>query len=272
MNIDTVKIKNFRNYLGEHEFVLNKTITILYGSNGFGKSSFFDAIEWCLTGDISRYDKTFERKSVINHNCDFENAECCVEIVFGGNVLSRSFKIVNREYRRETIKINTNDGNVIRGKENVDVFLKHTYAGATNSDLFGNLIKQSHILSQDQVTDFISKDDPKERFNSLADIMGLKNVLYMYENFKEIQNEVKNSKSKLEDKEQRNFESIQLRSKDLIPIESELLIEIQNVIQQIPDVQTLEKVLPTIEQEKIALKHQINQAKHVLKDVEKKDI
>jgi hypothetical protein len=76
----------------------------------------------------------------------------------------------------------------------VDNFLKYAYAGSETSDLFGSLIKQSHILSQDQVTDFISKDDPKDRFNSLADIMGLKNILYIYENFKEVRGEVQSTK------------------------------------------------------------------------------
>lgn len=270
MNIEKVKIKNFRNYFGEHEFILNKTITILYGSNGFGKSSFFDAIEWCLTGGISRYDRSFDRKSVINHSCNFENDECNVEIYFGGNILSRSFKVVNNEFRRESVKITTKSGEIIRYKENVDNFLKHTFAGADNNDLFGSLIKQSHILSQDQVTDFISKDDPKDRFNSLADIMGLKNVLYIYDNFKEIRNEVYNTKIKLEEMQGKNHDSMQLRSKDIIPVGAELLDEIESLIKQQPSVEILEEVLPKLEQNKLSLRQTIKQAKEVLEKIEQK--
>lgn len=270
MNIEMVKMKNFRNYFGEHEFILNKKITILYGSNGFGKSSFFDAIEWCLTGGISRYDRSFDRKSVINHSCNFENDECIVEIYFGGNILSRSFKVVNNEFKRESVKITTKSGEIIRYKENVDNFLKHTYAGADNNDLFGSLIKQSHILSQDQVTDFISKDDPKDRFNSLADIMGLKNVLYMFENFKEIRNEVRSTKIKLEEMKGKNHDSMQLRSTDIIPVDAELLDEIESLIQQQPSVENLEEVLPKIEHNKLSLRQSINQAKEALKNIEQK--
>jgi len=270
MNIDAVKIKNFRNYLGEHEFLLNKKITILYGSNGFGKSSFFDAIEWCLTGEISRYDKSFNKISIINHNCNFENAECCVEIIFGGNILSRSFKVVDSKINRESVKIKPKSGKVIRFKDNVDNFLKHTYSESEKSDLFGSLIKQSHILSQDQVTEFISKDDPKERFNSLADIMGLKNVLYLFENFKGIRSEVQNSKIKLEDKKQQNQDKMGLRSKDLIPIGAELIEEIEFLIQGPPSVETLEKVLPTLEQLKLTIRQNINQTKVALEDIQLK--
>src|SRR5207244_4110806 len=30
-------------------------LTLLVGTNGLGKSSFFDGIEWCLTANISRF-------------------------------------------------------------------------------------------------------------------------------------------------------------------------------------------------------------------------
>ncbi|MGR5941917.1 AAA family ATPase [Bacillus pacificus] len=40
MKINKLYIKNFRNYIGEHEFDLSKKITILFGENGYGKSTF----------------------------------------------------------------------------------------------------------------------------------------------------------------------------------------------------------------------------------------
>lgn len=270
MNIDVVKIKNFRNYLGEHEFFLEKTITILYGANGFGKSSFFDAIEWCLTGDISRYGKDFKPKDIINHNCDFEDTECSVEIIFGGNILSRGFKVKNNDVKREAVKVTTESGDIIRYKKNVDNFLKHSYATAEETDLFGDLIKQSHILSQDQVPDFISKDNPKDRFNSLADIMGLKNILYIYENFKGIQSEVDNTKSKLEDERKQNHDNMELRSNDFISMDEKLLEEIERLINYSPSLKVLEEVVPSIEQNRLTLRQEIYQSKELLKEIQGK--
>lgn len=62
MRIKEVRINGIRgfNYLkddtsGEpapHRILLNGKHLFLYGENGTGKSSLFDAIEWCLTGDI----------------------------------------------------------------------------------------------------------------------------------------------------------------------------------------------------------------------------
>ena len=61
MRISEIWIKNFRGYgenldeKGEfYKFIdLEKPdIVLMTGHNGYGKTSFYEAIEWCLTDDI----------------------------------------------------------------------------------------------------------------------------------------------------------------------------------------------------------------------------
>lgn len=81
MNINKLVIKNFKNYTGEHIFDLNKRITIIFGNNGFGKSSFFDAIEWCMTGRLNRFNKReFKPRDVLTFNNYGRDKECKVQI------------------------------------------------------------------------------------------------------------------------------------------------------------------------------------------------
>ena len=62
MNLKKVKITNFRGYGvndrsddGSFTFdELNQGLVVLNGFNGFGKTSFYEAIEWCLTDSIKR--------------------------------------------------------------------------------------------------------------------------------------------------------------------------------------------------------------------------
>lgn len=51
-----VHLKDFRTF-GEFRLPVppGPGLTLLVGTNGLGKSSFFDGIEWCLTGSISRF-------------------------------------------------------------------------------------------------------------------------------------------------------------------------------------------------------------------------
>src|SRR5471030_1489376 len=101
MKISNLVINNFKNFLGIHQINLDKEINIVYGDNGFGKSTFFEAIEWCLTGEIDKYknlgDKDFNENDLINYHIKSSEKLCSVELGFGDNVLIRSFKILNKK-------------------------------------------------------------------------------------------------------------------------------------------------------------------------------
>lgn len=63
MIISKLKIKNFRGYTDKTIDFLNKPVVLLYASNGVGKTTIIDAIEWCLTGSIGRLKDAFDMRS-----------------------------------------------------------------------------------------------------------------------------------------------------------------------------------------------------------------
>ena len=54
IRLESISIENFRAYRKAQEFDLSADVTVLYGPNGFGKTSFFDAIDFAATGEIGR--------------------------------------------------------------------------------------------------------------------------------------------------------------------------------------------------------------------------
>ena len=58
-----LEIRNFRAYRGTHEFDLDADLVVLFGPNGFGKTSFFDALDFAYTGGVGRFDERFGRKT-----------------------------------------------------------------------------------------------------------------------------------------------------------------------------------------------------------------
>lgn len=52
--LDAVEIKNFRAYRKAQTLDLAADLVVLYGPNGFGKTSFFDAVDFAATGGIGR--------------------------------------------------------------------------------------------------------------------------------------------------------------------------------------------------------------------------
>lgn len=203
MRIEKVTIKNFRNYIGEHHFELNKDITIFYGDNGFGKSSFFDAIEWCLSGTISRFSdegesEKFKRDLINRYELakGYEELECSISLEFNDIKLNRKFNVRNNTFGKVSVKvcdssnktIRNSEGKLINSKERVDEYLSGLFQQKINANknLFGKLMKQTYILSQDQITEFISSEDPVETFRSIANIMGFKPMLKLSDNLKKV--------------------------------------------------------------------------------------
>jgi DNA repair exonuclease SbcCD ATPase subunit len=62
--LSRIKIENFRTF-GDFDISIPAApgLTLLTGTNGLGKSSFFDAIEWGLTGTVRRFDR-YLKKSI----------------------------------------------------------------------------------------------------------------------------------------------------------------------------------------------------------------
>jgi DNA repair exonuclease SbcCD ATPase subunit len=55
--LERIELSNFRAFGDSFSLELpnGPGITLVYGPNGFGKTTLFDGIEWCLTNDISRF-------------------------------------------------------------------------------------------------------------------------------------------------------------------------------------------------------------------------
>lgn len=54
IRIQRIEIENFRAYRTLRVFDIASDVTVLYGPNGFGKTSLFDAIDFAVTGSIGR--------------------------------------------------------------------------------------------------------------------------------------------------------------------------------------------------------------------------
>lgn len=80
-----LELNGFRAYREKQDFELDADIIVLFGPNGFGKTSFFDAIDFACTGSVARFDERFGRdverlaKSLVN--LDSSPEDCYVVAV-----------------------------------------------------------------------------------------------------------------------------------------------------------------------------------------------
>lgn len=62
LRLKEIEINNFRAYRESRKFDLDADLVVLFGPNGFGKTSFFDAIDFVCTGGVGRFEERFGRK------------------------------------------------------------------------------------------------------------------------------------------------------------------------------------------------------------------
>lgn len=188
VRLNQVKIKNFRNFQGEHKFDFFKDITIFLGDNGNGKSSIFDAIQWCISGKIARFGNNSTeslRNILINNKAD----DCFVEMLFSNNLkLKRSIS------RNSNITVSCQDenGRIVRGEENVKGCVNEAFKKLQNSNFdFQESLKAS-LLAQDQVLNLIANDGPKDRYRSISSILGMDEITNLKQNFEKVRNLIEN--------------------------------------------------------------------------------
>lgn len=214
IRLKQVTIKNFRNFQGEYEFDFTKNITIFLGDNGNGKSSIFDAIQWCITGKIDRFGEN-SAESWRNILINKDSNDCFVEILF-----SNELKLKRSVSRNSNITVSCQDGDdrVVRGEGNVKDCLNSAFVDSQNNNFDFQEALKSSLLAQDQVLNFIASDTPTQRYNVLSSILGMEEIAKIKQNLetvrriiekkvneedrieKQITEEIENQKLKLETK------------------------------------------------------------------------
>jgi DNA repair protein SbcC/Rad50 len=242
MNIEKITLSNFRNYKGVHNIDLNKRITILYGENGNGKSSFFDGVEWCLTGKVSRFTNLTNLKTSLANKSIKLKEECYVEIHFANFILKRMFERNENGFTRIEVsisekKIVNNKKSIEKiavGEENVDQFLRNEldnngFYFKDKKHTVGELINKAYVLSQDQVTNFVSRDKPDERYQALASIMGFEQVIKLMKNIENAKKLLVMELDKLETESNRLSMEIQKIETQKVEVNHELIKKVKEI-------------------------------------------
>ncbi|NFQ68080.1 AAA family ATPase [Clostridium sporogenes] len=197
MKINEVKIKNFRGFgennngyyifsdLAKYKFI------IFNGFNGFGKTSFFDSIEWCITGKISRIqDKAkilLETNLKQSANLKFANED------------ERAGKVEKKHRNVEVIIIFDDGTSFKRTSERESLYpdlskieiLDENLQHIDEKTFFEKLIKSNklsaeelistNILGQERINEFLRSTNPKDRTKKLMNLIGHKTLVDIVE-------------------------------------------------------------------------------------------
>lgn len=204
MKLQKMTIKAFRGFLDVSEFNLDGDVILLVGSNGLGKSSFFDAFEWCLTGKLKRYESSkIEKKQhpyIVNR---FANGNAFVKASFiSGTDMIELTREGNEKKTALSIKVNDN---IIPRRDANEKLLEILVSddellGQIRHDDLEYLLLRSHLLEQELTSEFLRSVSPTNRFSQISKILGADRFEIFYKkvsrSYKFIDEEIVNEKTK----------------------------------------------------------------------------
>lgn len=167
--IKSIQISDFRIYSGQHEFSFDNegvlsNLMVIYAPNGFGKTSFFDAIEWCYNSKIRRFETEVLLQEI--NRRDYSSGD---KILLTNR---KSFK----NGKSGNVAIYTSDDKIIKrtAVERKATKLDYKYDYRTISPLTSDYSQQvldrlvkTNILTQDKIDEFLRHTKPDERFSQL---------------------------------------------------------------------------------------------------------
>jgi DNA repair exonuclease SbcCD ATPase subunit len=201
--IKSIEIADFRAYRDKQTFTFEKNggianLMVLYAPNGYGKTSFFDAIEWCFSGKIARFES-----SILGPEVDKRTFAEGDQILLTNR---QSFKKNNRT--KGLVKITTADDQMIDRKTDPRQITgrpgkKYDYRPGTLATVFeastlASLVT-TNILTQDMIDTFLRYQSPEDKFKGLIEFWpeGL-NATTTYKYLTNYERVLRNEKSVLE--------------------------------------------------------------------------
>jgi exonuclease SbcC len=161
MKIKKVEIEAFRAYKTKTDGTFDFTnhgeepanFVAIYAPNGFGKSSFYDAVEWAITNRVKRLD-SYQHEVKSTKNPD------------------EGLKILRNKYVEDntstTVVLSTNNQNVHeRQLPNIRKNQNDMSLGKSENEFF-----RRAILSQDEIEGFLREEKPQERYSKFMESFG----------------------------------------------------------------------------------------------------
>ncbi|NER01702.1 MAG: AAA family ATPase [Okeania sp. SIO3C4] len=175
LKLRSIRLKNWKCYQNQEiKFNLNtdKQIWIVFGQNGFGKTSILEAIQWCLYGAKAISDSKLLdhfNRVIVKQN---PNLEMSVELVFerNGDIYNIS-RVAKREIQGETVRakvelpvINKNGKNIRDVPEKIE-------------ELLPNSCKEFFFFDGVEIKRYAQRIHTKETHKAIERILGITELL-----------------------------------------------------------------------------------------------
>lgn len=181
--IQRMRVEAFRGFRDAQEFDLNASAVIVTGPNGTGKTSFFDAMQWCLIGSIERLEDLRGKRNV-EHIVNQYRLSDRASVELDLRVRGKNFTIRRTgDHRGSTLEFR--DG-VASPQFGDDAARSLKAALALSGDLTVATALSTSGLMQQDVMRAVLEAKPADRYRHLSSVLGLTSLEQFEEQVREV--------------------------------------------------------------------------------------
>ena len=203
MKITSLMVQAFRGFNNPATFCLeNADIIVLYGPNGHGKSSVYDAIEWVLTGGIHRFDEASPERKRTRFIRNLHADTSTRSFVKLGIILSdkRRFTIDREctasttdrtDYGKYMLKIFDESNRLYNESDEAEATLKKWLIHDDWLPKIGSpttMLSLTHILAQETIAEFLNGMQERDRYDAMSILFGTEHFDKYRESFRNTRN------------------------------------------------------------------------------------
>ncbi|HEY2044595.1 MAG TPA: AAA family ATPase [Jatrophihabitans sp.] len=165
-----IRIEAFRGFAAATEIDLDASVVIVYGPNGLGKTSLFDAFQWVLLGELARLRESRLRPSeeyIVNAYRPGSVANVQLQLSLAGEDVT----LVREGDRNGAMLTWTSPSQGRVSGEAAEALLARTFTGGPDLDLAASL-NACGLLQQDESRRVLTSK-PRARFEVFSQLLGL---------------------------------------------------------------------------------------------------
>lgn len=170
MRLKHLTVAGFRGFAHKQEFDLSADATIVVGVNGLGKTSFFDAILWSLSGKLPRVGEDNRIVSLYSTTGE-ANVSLVLVDASGSEVSIRR----NSDGSSQTVTVKSN-GREFKGASATsflaDLLWPEASSSSESDTILNSTLCRSVYLQQDCIREFLDATTDQERFNTISQLIG----------------------------------------------------------------------------------------------------
>lgn len=216
IRLKELELCNFRAYRDSYKFDLNADLVILYGPNGFGKTSFFDGLDFAFTGSVGRFEKRFPRDTARLLNT-LKHLDAHIEDSFAKATICIDGKdFLIERFLKDRVHALFNKQNMDRAAILMKLIGLSEEPPDLRIDNFARLFRATHLFGQEfqsMASDFHSNSRLDD--NTVSRMLALQDYVEAINKSKKVLDILKKRNKELKEKVDLTKENLKIKNEEL---------------------------------------------------------